>query len=147
MQRKENKNNDILNYSKENAFIAPEGYFENFADRLNVRIRNEQKGSGQKKTIDLKAFFNSKLAMAASLILFISISYFTINIIFNQDNSQYYADLVDYEITDYELGLLAEFYEVDEYNDQDEYYSEEDDRIIDFLITEDIDIELIIEEF
>lgn len=150
MQRKENINDDFLSYSKENAFVAPEGYFENFSNRLNERIRAEQKSSAQTKTIGLKAFFNSKLAMAASIILFISISYFTINIILNQNevsNSQYYADLVDYEIADFDLGLLAEFYLEDEYSDQGDYYSEEDAEIIDFLVSEDIDIELIIEEF
>ncbi|MCK4921967.1 MAG: hypothetical protein KAS71_13040 [Bacteroidales bacterium] len=150
MKRKENKSNDFLSYSKENAFVAPEGYFENFSDRLNERIHNEQKSSGQKKTISLKAFLNSKLAMAASFLIFITISYFTVNIIFNLnnvDNSQYYADLVDYEIADFDLGLLVEYYLEDEYIDEDEYYSDKDAEIIDFLVAEDIDIELIIEEF
>ncbi|MCF8379339.1 MAG: hypothetical protein K9H49_07165 [Bacteroidales bacterium] len=148
MKKKDTINEDSLIYSRENSFVVPEGYFDTFSTRLNKRILLEQEAASEKKTFNLKSFLNHKLAVAASLLIIITVSYFTVNIILNHNKtvSQNYAAYIENSIDDFDLALLADFYDEDEFTDQSDFFSEEDQDIIDFLISEDIDIELIIEE-
>lgn len=151
MPKKDNIINDFPDFSNKNSFVVPEGYFENFSDRLSNRMFAEEAKISLKRDSRLGIFFNSKLALAASILLFISVSYFTIQVILNRkttSESKYYSELIDHEIYDYDLGLLTEFYlETEESTIQDlDSETDEDSEIIDFLITEDIDIEMIIDE-
>ena len=147
-----NKNNkpDLENLSKEAPFVVPEGYFDNLPGRLMEKIHEENKKQEQKNSIRLNTFFNPQLSIAASLILFAILSYFTITYVLNskhkQDTSQYFAELVENEIEDYDLLLLMEA--LDEANNfyLEEYNIELDEEIIDYLVSEEIDIEQIIEE-
>ena len=150
MSGNENKESEFKNLSKETPFVVPESYFDNFSDRLSKRIEGEAVKSVQKKTIKLKSFFNPQLSIAASLILFTVLSYFTITLILNSDNkgdsSIYFAELVESEIEDYDLFLIMEVIEENNYLDDEEYDSKEEDEIINYLVSEEIDIEEIIVE-
>jgi len=151
MPKKDKIMNDFPEFSKKNSFVVPEGYFDNFSEHLSKRMLAEEETLSRRNDSIIKILFNSKLALAASILLFISVSYFTIQEILNRNTSsesQYYSELIDHEIADYDLGLLAEFYVEDEESSVQDLDSEayEDSEIIDFLITEDIDIEMIIEQ-
>ena len=150
MSGNENKESEFKNLSKETPFIVPESYFDDFSDRLSKRIEREAVKSVQKKTIKLKSFFNPQLSVAASLILFTVLSYFTITLILNsdtkEDSSKYFAELVESEIEDYDLYLIVKVIEENTYLDDEEYESIEDEEIIDYLVSEEIDIEEIIVE-
>ncbi len=150
MSGNENKESEFKNLSKETPFVVPESYFDDFSDRLSKRIEGEAVKSVQKKTIKLKSFFNPQLSIAASLILFAVLSYFTITLILNsdtkEDSSIYFAELVESEIEDYDLYLIMEVIEENTYLDDEEYDSKEDDEIINYLVSEEIDIEEIIVE-
>ncbi len=147
-----NKKNipDLENLSKEAPFIVPEAYFDNFPGRLMEKIHKENEKQEPKKSIRLNTFINPQLSIAASLILFAILSYFTITYVLNskhnQNTSQYFAELVENEIEDYDLLLLMEALDETSEFDLENFYIEEDEVIIDYLVSEEIDIEQIIEE-
>ena len=145
MSVNKNKKSEFKNLSTDMPFVVPEAYFDNFSTRLNKRIAEEAETSVQKKTIKLKSFFRPQFSIAASLILFTVLSYFTITLILNSENkgdsSQYYAALVESEIEDYDVFLIMEIIEESTISEPDEYISDQDEEIIDYLITEEIDIE------
>ena len=150
MSVNENIEPEFENLSKETPFVVPEGYFDSFPVRIMKKIHEEGEKQVLKKSIRLRTLFSPQLSIAASLILFAVLSYFTITYILNsenqQDTSQYFAELVENEIEDYDLLLLMEA--LDEANnfDLEEYNTELDEEIIDYLVSEEIDIEQIIEE-
>ncbi len=150
MSRNENKESEFKNLSKETPFIVPESYFDDFSDRLSKRIEGEAIKSARRKTFKLKSFFSPQLSIAASLLLFAVLSYFTISLILNsdtkRDSSLYFAEIVENGIEDYDLYLIMEVIEENTYLNDEEYDSKKDDEIINYLVSEEIDIEEIIVE-
>ena len=147
----ENKNNklDLENLSKEAPFVVPEGYFDSFPNRIMKKIQAEDEKQEPKKSIRLNTFFNPQLSIAASLILFAILSYFTITYVVNSkhnQDSQYFAELVENDIEDYDLLLIMEALDETYYSDEEEYIIEQDEEIINYLVSEEIDLEVIIEE-
>ena len=140
---------DLENLSKEAPFVVPEGYFDSFPDRLMKKIHAENEKHEPKKSIRLNTFFNPQLSIAASLILFAILSYFTITYVVNSkhnQDSQYFAELVENDIEDYDLLLIMEALDETYYSYEEEYIIEQDEEIINYLVSEEIDLEVIIEE-
>jgi hypothetical protein len=63
----ENIENQFGNLKKVQPFQVPEGYFETFADRLMIRIEEEGKQSGKKRSLFI--YLKPVLMMAASIVL------------------------------------------------------------------------------
>lgn len=71
-EKDENIENRPGNFSNRQPFRVPEGYFENFADRLMVRIREEERPN---KKRSLYFYLKPALSMAASIALVMLLVY------------------------------------------------------------------------
>jgi len=138
------------NITKKNPFRVPEGYFESLADRTMAAIKEEEarKGEGSQppahskgRTVSLRPF----IALAAAIIGFAILATVMVRLVNSdrpaagyQAGSSLYADLafeeVDTWLLENELSLTEP--EVTEIKG-DEISSE---AIIDYLMTEEIDL-------
>ncbi len=136
----------------EKSFQVPEGYFEAFPDRLQARI-NENKKAETKKTI-FRTYFTPQLAMAASFIGLMVIAYSGIKFVVNKPDfksgseNTVIADLPDYSLYDLDETMLYEVYN-EASSDKNSLRSSETnitDEMIDYLVLEDADIEVLMQE-
>lgn len=149
-----NKKNKIYlkDIPKQNNFKVPDGYFDSFDRRLMEKIKENEK----KETIQLPgnrwSAFRSQIALAASLVVFVVISYVVINFILSnnlkQTDSIEYAELLQYEVSKLDESYLMETYSKEQAEitpgEEDMDYTE---AIIEYLASEDIDLDLIAENF
>lgn len=137
---------NLNNLPNSNPFGVPENYFESFPGRLSDKIKEKEKTGKRKKPKVFRIAIN-QLGLAASLAAFAIISYFSIRLILNNTNSEpdsFYSEVIEYGIDDYEMDLLFDTYE-EENNilEQEDTYQ---DEIIDYLVSENIEMTLIYEE-
>lgn len=145
---KNKKNMDFNDLPKENGFKVPEGYFENFPGKLKKRISEKTSTAmRQQRKNSFTNLFTNQLALAASLVAFALISYFSVHFILNigiKEKKTIYSEVVENEIEDFDLELLIDIYSdgIFENNTDKDYESE----IIDFLVAENIDLQSIVAE-
>lgn len=136
--------------SKENPYEVPGLYFDNFPLKLKKRI---DEGNEKITVYNLFSLIKPQLALAFSIIGFALISFITVKIVLksNQQTTYTIAEIhetiySDSFIMDEELLILAvqdeDYIEISKETD-DKSYEEE---IVDYLLEEDVDLELIIEE-
>jgi len=148
--KKQEKNHSENNMPKNNPFSIPEGYFENLAGKIEEKINEKQ--DVNKKFISFWSTARNQLALAAGFILFVLISYAVMHFIIDGNTGKrvsglQYADIIESDIQDFETDLLIEAYI--ETRKDDEVFSNDipDEEMIDYLISEDVDIEMIVDEF
>ena len=150
MLMKEQKNNtDFLEKAvKELPFKTPDGYFDQFAERLQTRMQQEEQLSWMGRTYQL---IRPQLAMAAIIIGFVAISYTGIRIILNDRATEPTIMEIAYALDDYlydmddELlisTIIEEDIEIDWING-----GYESDDIMDYLMEEEMDYTNLIDEF
>jgi hypothetical protein len=148
VKREENK--EISNIPGENPFSVPEGYFENFTDRLERRIEKLPKPEPRK--ISFWKSSKNQLALVAGFLVFVAISYSVMHFVIDgsstdQLSTTLYAEIIESEIENYDTYMLMEAIEnIDEYKESGEEDSYKDE-MIEYLVNEDIDMEMIINEF
>ena len=149
MNRKENASQGSMKLPKENPFRVPENYFENFSEKLEVKMDERKSRSG--KTITIWKQYKSYFSLAAGFILFAAISYSLLHFILSTNSeilpgNDHYAEFIEYEIENYDENTL--FQAVTESTNQEEINDEEleIDKMIEYLIKEDIELDLIINE-
>ncbi len=144
MAKKKEINFDEL--PKDNPFRVPEGYFDGFSERLSEKLQSEkEKNSGKGKIIRI---FKNQLALAASLVAFAVISYFSVQFILNRTQSDYqeliFSEYVEGNLGDYEIDLLMDSYS--ENVGINEVLDDYEQEVIEYLLAENIDLQLLIEE-
>jgi len=149
-----NKNTGQNKMPKENPFRVPDGYFENLGAEIEKKIQSQEEKPPKK--IKLWAITRHQLALAAGIILFVIISSSVMHFILDRgpDDSfptGHYADLIENGIEDYDTELLINEYI--ETVDQEEtplvVESENEisnDEIIDFLLHENVELDMILNE-
>ena len=152
MAGNKNKKIRLEDIPKKNPYRVPDGYFESFNDRLNERLKTEEK----KPVRTLRLMLRSNLALAAAILTFALISYFSFRLItggslVEAGQSISYTEFLEEEIYRMDDALLLETYEqLEEQKESVETEtSNEDelsDEIIEYLAAEDIDLSLIYEE-
>lgn len=145
------RNSKLSNFSdlpRDNPFKVPDDYFKTFPDRLNDKIDTAEKTRIRRPGII--RLVKSQLALAASLLFLVAISYFAVQFILSrQDVSNQtiqYSDIMEYGIDEYEIENLLTTYSEATINteiSETDLYNEE---IIDYLIDENIDTHLIMLE-
>jgi hypothetical protein len=138
----------LNNVEKRNSFSVPEGYFENFSFRLQEKLPDKKEAPEFQRSIQVR------LAIAASFIGFLVITFAGIKYMLNDQkisNSQTFelADAINYRINDYDDDLLFEFYSETSVNASSEDVISEGknvDEMLDYLLYTDLDIQLIIKE-
>lgn len=151
MAGNKNKKIRLEDIPKKNPYRVPEGYFDSFNDRLRDKIQSEE----EKPVRNLRFMLRSNLALAAAILAFALISYFSFRLISagridQETRNLTYTEFLEEEIFSLDEELLLDAYEqIDktgsgtEESQESEDYSEE---IIQYLSAEDIDLSLIYEE-
>jgi hypothetical protein len=145
----EDRINDI---EKKNIFSVPEGYFEDFSSRLQLKLHDEKES--QHVQPGIFGISRYRLAMAASFIGLLLITYSGIKFFSGKpDNSKNQAieiaDIINYHVNDLDEKMIFDFYE--ETSLEDSVQNDvSDERIlnemIDYIVATDIDLQLIAQE-
>lgn len=150
-ERKKHKTriNDI---ETKNSFSVPEGYFENFSSRLQLKLQEEKESQHSQPRVFGISRYN--LALAASFIGFILITYSGIKFFSgNQNKSKTQAieiaDIINYHVNDLDETMIVDFYEETSLEDSAQN-NVSDERIlnemIDYIAASDVDLQLIAQE-
>jgi len=128
-----NENIKIKGVKKDNYFKVPEGYFENFPERINKRI------AGQKKLSPRRQFFlqpQIRIAAAAVVVLVLFLTLFDRNILVN-DKDYEIEEIINMYTVDIDENLILSFIaeETNLYNEE-----ESSDELIEYLLDEGIGI-------
>jgi hypothetical protein len=144
--------NGINNIEKKNNFSVPEGYFENFSSRLQLKLQEEKESKQVRHGIYRISGY--QFALAASFIGLIIITYSGIKYLTGDQASSKtpaleIADIINYQIHDIDDNLIYELYDETTLEDSDQKEMT-DERIlkemIDYLVVSDIDLQLIAQE-
>lgn len=140
---------DILNSDpklKENPFIVPEGYFEGLTSKIMNRVEEEKSipESGRK----VRFMSGYRLAVAASIVGLAVLSFALLKVIIKKEPGT--DDYFDISLLD-EMGHIpGDAYLVELYATESEGYSDEqmwEDDAIEYLASNDADLELIMEQY
>jgi hypothetical protein len=148
-QKYKTRINDI---EPENSFSVPEGYFENFSSRLQLKLQEEKELKYAQPGIFGISRYN--LALAASfiglmIITYSGIKFFSGNLNQAENQTIEIADIINYHVNDLDENMIIDFYE--ETSPEDSAQNNvSDERIlnemIDYIATSDIDLQLIAQE-
>jgi hypothetical protein len=149
MTSKANHKHNLENLPKENPFGIPEGYFQGFSDRLKAKI--DAGNDRNKKTIPLFRSYKTYLSLAAGLMLFAAISYTMLHLVLNQhspviNSTEQYAAYIENDIESYDAAMLIQAYSSMTENNYTEEQDLTTEKMIQFLIDENIELDLIINE-
>ena len=152
MSKQKKYNSGIKGIEKKNSFTVPDGYFENLSSRVQSRLLQENE-SPRVQTWE-RNIFRSKLALAASFIGLIIITYAGIRYLSVESGSPEpeaieIADVINYQINDFEEDMIYNLYaETNMENaDQDESGNEKIiNAMVEYLLVENVDIQLIAQE-
>jgi hypothetical protein len=145
----ETRINDI---EKKNIFSVPEGYFEDFSSRLQLKLHDEKES--QHVHPGILGISRYKLAMAASFIGLIIITYSGIKFFSGKMNNSKnqaieIADIINYHVNELDENMIFNFYEENSLEDsvQNDISDEKIlDGMIDYIASSDIDLQLIAQE-
>ena len=136
-----NKNNKL-------PFHVPENYFEDLPQRIQDRLES----AGEKKSVSLYPAIRSRLAIAAIFIGLLTVGYAGFRILFQQDSDFYLSEDEKIEAIEYfgydlddELLISAVLDSDIEFTQATE--SSESDEIIQYLSEEEIDLNILLNEF
>lgn len=139
------ENNEL--FSKKNPFKVPEGYFENFTERVMQQIENETHLTPK---ISMWKTWRSSVAIAASIIV---ISIFSIGIYqFTKNPKTINTSIAAIPVAadtaaDEELSFVDENHIVDVIITNTPEIKVEGDDIIEYLVDDDVDVNLIAEAY
>lgn len=150
MKAKRENNKEFEKYSEKNPFKVPDGYFDTFNENLEKRIIPI--GGKESKIRHFWRSARNQLALAAGFIVFVAISYAVLHFILNgrtenELTGQQYAEILEAELEDIDTYSIIEVYsdiQEGELINEDSLMREE---MIEYLANEDVDIDLIINEF
>lgn len=133
----------------DNPFIAPDGYFESFNDKVLMKIKQEknlQIPVYRKKTLQI---LRSQLIFAASFIGLALIIYSGIQFIlgkqsFNNSQNNYITEVIEIEMGNISEDMLYEMIEPQSLTDVSD--DNIDEIIIEYLINTKIDFETLFNE-
>lgn len=149
MSKKDKKDVDFTNIKKDNPFDVPENYFADFQKSLISKI-SESKPEASNTTTKILRLVKSQLGLAASILLFAGISYVSLNFLLTsptiKKDSIQYSEIIENDISNYDEEQILEFYQDIETETDESVQDQTSTNIIDYLVEENIDIELIIEE-
>ncbi len=135
---------------KDYPFKVPEGYFEDFTARLNQRISEEETLESLKIKRPVPVF-RSRLALAAAILALAAFSVVAVRYILNrnilQESHLNYASIVEQNIENYDIGQLSDEYTENMKEDTLRNNSAYSDAVITYLINDDVDLGLLIEDF
>lgn len=148
------KSNNIRNegFPPGNPFRVPDNYFEGFTQKIELRIRSlEQEQSPENhRNQDKRRSFVRWIAIAAGLALIAAISYLSVQLLMDPGKtvSEYagYTELIEFEMDNYDIDLLMDTYKEESSMAEMPESTDLNEEIIDFLVNNDIDLQLIIEE-
>lgn len=137
-------------HKPDKGFSVPEGYFEAFPEKLQARMKAEQ--PVEKKVRRLN--FIPQLAIAASFAGLMFIAYTGIKFLVSNQQIQtengiaVIADISDYSLEELDETMLYEVYMEGNETGNSAIQSEDNgtDDMIDYLILEDADIEVLMQE-
>lgn len=153
MSDKNQNRYNLDDLEKKNSFQAPEGYFENFNDRLKEKLSSESAREKPERTIVRRLSF-SQLAIAASFIGIMAVAYSGVKYMLNRQDQQQtvqqttLANLSDYPVEDIDESTLYELYNetsTEESSSHSALTSQTDD-LIDYLMLEDAEIEVLMQQ-
>ena len=136
----------------EKSFQVPEGYFESFPERLQERIKESKKEETKKSFYH--TYFIPQLAIAASFIGLMLLAYSGIKFLTNkqdfksQNQNSIIADIPDYSLDDLDETTLYEVYNEggSENGSFNSSGKNETDVMIDYLLLENADIEVLMQQ-
>jgi len=149
MNKMKSRRNDILNSDpnlKENPFRVPVGYFEGLSSRIMNRVEGEKSIAEPERRIGLISGY--RLAIAASVIGLAALSFALLRVVINNESDT--DDYIDISLLDEMDHLPEDAYLVELFTTESEEYSEEqkwEDNAIEYLASNDADLELIVEQY
>ena len=147
MSTKKTSPSNLKNIEKKNNFIVPEGYFENFNERLQNKMQPKREASLLQPGIQLRWL------IAASLIGFALITFSGLIYILN-DNKVLVSQTTEIEavissqLNEYDDKQLYEFYsETSKENiSNNSFENDSIDDMVDYLLYTDLDVQSIANE-
>ncbi len=150
MKEETNIEPEINKSGKNNPFSVPDGYFESFPGKLRHRLQTEEQLSIS-FTERAWQILRPQFALAAAITGFAIIGYLGLRTFIQSDqewlsdeNIAEYIDYYQHEFNEYQI--LSLFENGDIYPDEDLFF-DEPDLYMDYLYMENIDIDLILDEF
>jgi hypothetical protein len=152
MESQDPNNFKLQKLYPENSFQVPEGYFEAFPERLKLRMQSGKK-SIPKKTVYFSAI-RHRLAIAASFTGLILLAYSGIKFVLNRQESQAgiqqtgIASLTDYSLYNLDETMIYDLYSSNSTSESsaNTTLKNSTDDMIDYLLLEDTDIEILIQD-
>ena len=152
MSEQKKYDSGIKGIEKKNSFNVPEGYFENLSSRLQSRLALENESPGLLNRD--RDIFRSRLAIAASFIGLIIITYAGIRYLLVEPGSPEtesieIADVINYQINDFDDDLIYDLYAKTDMENSDQNDSGDEkiiNAMVEYLLVEDVDIQLIAQE-
>ncbi|MCF8224605.1 MAG: hypothetical protein K9J30_01860 [Bacteroidales bacterium] len=132
-------NND--QFKKDNPFVVPEGYFDQFEQRLMDRL---QRKTGPEKQKSGKVYLRPYLTLAASITGIALVTYLVLQSIPGKlmgENEYYDIELLDNTGIIHDESAMAESYE----NLNEPVYTNWEKDAMNYLATNDVDILLLLE--
>ncbi len=130
----------------ESPFRAPEGYFEDFTERLNRRI--EEEAGERQETVRPWIRIRAQLALAASIIVFAVFSTFAVRFLIHGREAAKpinFAGVVEANIEGYDIDQISGLYTESMAGDTTTERSAYTDAAINYLLDEDVDLSLLTE--
>lgn len=137
---------NLSKIKKENPFRVPDQYFEELPGAIMERMKDAK--YGQQRGYRLWTSFRPHLAIAATIIVFVIISYASVKLLFSDSTDQEFSSLEIAEYIEYYSSDLDEilFYEVlDDIQEQELNAADYEEVIINYLLDQDIDFQSIVE--
>lgn len=144
--------NELNKTGNENPFTVPKNYFEEFPEKLNKRLKEEQKDDKPNVISLMKPYL-----AAAAIFIGLFFAWSIVLEVYIDDTPNKVAFVEDDTVNDFDNFIEEELYSIDEdiiwevYNNPDEIESNaslasiETESLIDYLSDEDIDYETITE--
>lgn len=140
----------LENLERENNFRVPEGYFENFKERLHEKI-NFQENTSYKKSFT-RSILQYQTAIAASFIGILIVSFFGLKTLFNhraldsEVSRSGIAAIPNINLDEIDESMLYDLYSETESSASSNEEAQNSDALIDYLLLEDTDIEILMLE-
>ena len=152
MSDREKYKTRINDIETKNSFNVPEGYFENFSSRLQIKLQDVKESQHVQPRIFGIPQYN--LALAASfigliIIIFSGIKFFSGNVKNSKTAPIEIADIINYHVNDLDENMIFDFYEETALEDSSQTNIRDErilDEMIDYLAISNIDLQLITQD-
>ena len=147
MSTKKTSPYSLKNIEKHNDFIVPEGYFENFNERLQQKVQSKREPSLHQPGIQIRWIIAASF-IGFTLITFAGLKYIQNNNKILVSQTTEIEAVISSQLNDYDDKQLYEFYSETSKENNSEGSLENDsiDDMVDYLLYTDLDVQSLANE-